>query len=503
MKVQQTFQFRGYTTKDGYRRIDEILALNCRLYNAALQQRIEFYNWYGKTFSFTDAEGNEQEFKRRDPGGTVIDAEGNRRVESLHPGGRVSFRGQSQEYTQLKTDMPEYEAISRRVQVGTLYRLDKAFDAFFRRVKAGESPGFPRYKSVSRWRTIEPRGVEAAWLKPTPDGKRANIKLAGLPRIEIKLKRPLPEGYPKSFKITRKHRGLTVSLTYEVEKKPESTTGAMVGIDRGVKSLIATSDDEWVPGIKRNHKRRRRLLRKLERQRQAALDDGRATWQRLENRQVLPAKPITGKNGKPRFRLEWKDGQSSRKYQQTRNRLANSEAREQVAIRNQIHRITTSLVRQYDWIFVEDLAITNMTRSAKGTLENPGKRVKQKTGLNREILAQRWGLILSQLDYKAGWAGKTLLHVDPAYTSQTCSGCGMVQADHRQGERYVCSGCGLALNADVNAAINILRRGQASAGLKPRPDAPQYKLPLMFPLGERGARENPRLHGTRGFPLST
>lgn len=483
-QVQQTYQYRGYVTKPGYQAIDYVLAMNCRLYNDALQQRINFYEWYGKAFRYTDAAGEESIYQRKDPAG------------------RVTFTRQSKEYTALSDAMPEYKAISRRVFIGTLWRLDKAMAAFFKRVAAGEAPGFPRFKSVSRWRTIEPRGMEKAWLKPTPDGKRANIKLAGLPRIEIKLKRSLPEGKLVALKITRKERGLTISLTYEVEKEAATPTGAMVGIDRGVNALIATSDSEWVQGIKRNHKLRRRLRRKLERQRQAALNDEpkRAAYQRREDRQVLPSKPIIGRDGKPRFRLEWTSGQPSGKYRQTRQQLANSEAREAIAIRNKIHRITAALVREYDFIVAEALPVKNMTASAKGTVDNPGKRVKQKTGLNREILAQRWGLILSQLTYKAEWAGKTLLTVDPAYTSQTCSGCGIIKAGNRQGEQYACSGCGLTLNADINAAINILRRGQASAGLKPCPDAPQYKLPLMFSFGEPGARKNPRLHGTRGHP---
>ena len=482
-QFQQTYQYRGYTSKAGYQAIDDALALNCRLYNAALQQRIELYEGYGKAFPYTDAAGKERIYRRQDPGGN----------------GKVDFNRQSEEYTALSLAMPEYRAVSRRVCIGTLWRLDKAMAAFFKRVKAGDTPGFPRFKSLSRWRTIEPRGYEKAWLKPTPDGKRANIKLAGLPRIEIKLKGPLPEGQPKALKITRKERGLTVSLTYAVEKKPLSPTGAMVGIDRGVHSLIATSNYEVVAGIKKNHKLRRRLRRKLARQRQAALNAApkRAAYQMRRTRE---GKPMAGRDGKPKFRLEWTGGRPSRKYLQTRQQLANSEAREAITVRNQIHRITTALVREHDWIFAEALAVKGMTRSAKGTVENPGKRVKQKTGLNREILTQRWGMMLSQLAYKAEWAGKRLLTVNPAYTSQTCSGCGMVKSDQRQRKRYSCSGCGLTLDADCNAAVNILRLGQAQAGLKPCPDAPQYKLPLMFSYGEPGARKNPSLPGKRGKP---
>ena len=99
-----------------------------------------------------------------------------------------------------------------------------------------------------------------------------------------------------------------------------------------------------------------------------------------------------------------------------------------------------------------------MTKSAKGTAEEPGRNVAQKRGLNREILEQSWGRFQSQLSYKAEWDGKATKAVEPRYTSQTCSGCGVVDASQRKGKRYDCARCGLSMDADRNAAINILRR---------------------------------------------
>ena len=118
-------------------------------------------------------------------------------------------------------------------------------------------------------------------------------------------------------------------------------------------------------------------------------------------------------------------------------------------------------------IVAEDLVIKNMTRSAKGTMEEPGKNVSAKSGLNRSINDQTWGMILTQLAYKAEWAGREFVKVDPKRTSQTCSVCGVVDGTHRTGKDYDCSGCGLQLDADINAARVILQRGLAAGNTPP------------------------------------
>ena len=104
-----------------------------------------------------------------------------------------------------------------------------------------------------------------------------------------------------------------------------------------------------------------------------------------------------------------------------------------------------------------------MTRSAKGSKEEPGKNVVQKSGLNREILSQNWSLLRQQLKYKAEWAGREFVEVDPKYTSQDCNRC---HARHNPGssETYRCAACGLVVDRDVNAAINILAAGITAAG---------------------------------------
>ena len=106
-----------------------------------------------------------------------------------------------------------------------------------------------------------------------------------------------------------------------------------------------------------------------------------------------------------------------------------------------------------------------MTRSARGTVERPGRNVAAKSGLNRSIAEQSWGIIISQLDYKTQWYGKEFVKVDPRHTSQMCSGCGVVASGNRQDKTYNCGSCGLRMDADTNAAVNILRRGLSATGV--------------------------------------
>ena len=145
--------------------------------------------------------------------------------------------------------------------------------------------------------------------------------------------------------------------------------------------------------------------------------------------------------------------------------LARLRHRNSMRNRNECHRITTQIVRSYDLIAVEDLRIGDMTRSARGTVERPGRNVAAKSGLNRSITEQSWGIIISQLGYKTQWYGREFVKVDPRHTSQMCSGCGVVASGNRQDKMYKYGSCGLGMDADTNAALNILRRGLSAAGV--------------------------------------
>lgn len=125
-----------------------------------------------------------------------------------------------------------------------------------------------------------------------------------------------------------------------------------------------------------------------------------------------------------------------------------------------LHKHTTTIAQNHGLVAVEALAVRNMSASAKGTPEYPGVNVRQKSGLNRAILDQGWSAFRTMVNYKLGERGGNLVEVPAAYTSQTCSECGVVDAHSRRDQAtFICAGCGHAANADHNAAINILKRG--------------------------------------------
>lgn len=246
------------------------------------------------------------------------------------------------------------------------------------------------------------------------------VRIRGLPEIRLRKGLALPEGVPKALSITLRGRRLFINLTYEVEQSPLPRSVVVVGIDMGVSDRLVLSDGERVGRRRKPNKKLLQAQRRLSR----------------------------CKKGGHRWRKR-------------RAVLANQQHRERVRNRNACHRITTDLVRRFGLIAIEDLAIRNMTRSAAGTIENPGTGVAQKRGLNRSITEQTWGLIRQQLTCKAAWAGRELVVVDPKFTSQRCSGCGIVSAVHRKRKRYECAECGMSEDADVNAARNILHRALA------------------------------------------
>ncbi len=127
-----------------------------------------------------------------------------------------------------------------------------------------------------------------------------------------------------------------------------------------------------------------------------------------------------------------------------------------------LHKASNSIGETQAVVYVEDLTIRNMTGSARGTAENPGRKVRQKAGLNRSILSRGWGTFLSLMEYKLERKGGRLVRVDPRNTSRTCSACGHVSPENRKTqEAFVCVVCGHAENADANEAKNILRAGHA------------------------------------------
>jgi transposase len=127
-----------------------------------------------------------------------------------------------------------------------------------------------------------------------------------------------------------------------------------------------------------------------------------------------------------------------------------------------VEKTTTSLVRGYDLVAIEDLRVKSMTRSARGTASQPGKNVRAKAALNREVPARRWGFFARRLSEKAALAGVVVVNVNPLNTSRRCHACGPVAAENRKSQAvFGCVACGHVAHADVNAALNTLAAGRA------------------------------------------
>jgi len=151
-----------------------------------------------------------------------------------------------------------------------------------------------------------------------------------------------------------------------------------------------------------------------------------------------------------------------------------------------LHKVSTTISKSHAVVFLEDLKVKNMSASARGSVEEPGKNVRQKSGLNKAILDQGWFEFRRQLSYKESWRGGRVVAVPPQHTSQTCAQCRHVCAESRRSQaQFVCVACGHEDDADVNAAKNIMRAGQVLSVCGGGPLGPSAKQK------PRGARKGP------------
>ncbi|MEU3162991.1 transposase [Streptosporangium sp. NPDC006930] len=311
-------------------------------------------------------------------------------------------------------------------QQATLRRLDKAFQAFFARVKAGRTPGFPRFKGNGRLDTVEwPKDGDGCRWDSQPEHPTATyVRLQGIGHVRVHRHRPV-RGTVKTISVRREGMRWYVILSCDdVPAEALPITGASVGVDLGVSSLVTTSEGE--------HLANPRHL--------AASADRLAAAQRDLARK--------------------KRGSTRRRKAVARVAALHAKVRRQRL--DGVHKAALALVRDYDVIVHEDLRIANLTRSASGTLEAPGSNVAAKSGLNRSILDAGWGVFLMILSHKAESAGRELIAVNPANTSRTCARCGHCAKENRVTQaEFHCRRCAHFAHADVNAATNILRAGLA------------------------------------------
>ena len=271
----------------------------------------------------------------------------------------------------------------------------------------------------------------------------------------------LPSGlgwvkFRQSQRVNGKIKNATISqlagqwyISFQVEietAEPNHTSTTIVGLDAGVAKLATLSDGtvfEPVNSFQKNQKNLARLQRQLSR--------------------------------KVKFSNNWQ--KQKRKIQRLHSCIANIR-------RDYLHKVTTTVSKNHAMIVIEDLKVSNMSKSAAGTVSQPGRNVRAKSGLNRSILDQGWYEMRRQLEYKQLWRGGQVLAVPPAYTSQRCACCGHTAKENRLSQsQFRCQVCGYTANADVNGARNILAAGhavlacggtmQSDRPLKQEPDAEQ------------------------------
>ncbi len=365
----RTYKCSAKLSKSGHRTLSRIFTMCAVLYNACLEERIDCYRKTGKG---------------------------------------CSYYNQCKALTEVRADDSEYEAISVQVFRGVIRRIDKAFQSFFRRVRAKEKAGFPCWQSKHRWHTIEIN--DQCWKMLKHRGDKLVLKIKGLPRIEIIPSRELPPNdLLKAIRITRKPLRTEVALSYELpvpEAKPASDP---VGVDMGILKRLTMSDGKTVEKREIDRKKLIRLQRSVSRKKKGSNNRRKAV-------------PLLAK--------EWQ-------------RLTDKE-------RNYVHRLTSEIVKMHDFIAVEKLETKKMLGNRQ---------------LAKSMQERTWGKFAKLLNEKAESAGVKMVRVNPKGTSQQCSSCGATVKKNLSVRMHKCS-CGLEMDRDLNATINILHRGISIAGGK-------------------------------------
>lgn len=362
--MQRTYQYRLYPTREQGDHLETLLCQARLLYNEALAHRRDVYKQTTHSVSYVD---QWERFK-------------NDRKGRLEDFGLLNATSVQQ----------------------LLRRLDKTFAAFFRRYKAGETPGFPRFKGANRFRSLEYRHGDGCKLRAD------KLYIQHIGEVSVRLHRPVPEGCLKHVVLTRKAGGRWfVSFQGDDGQCPAPLkSGVDVGIDKGINALLALSTGELI----NNPRWLRRSLTKL-----------RVTQRSL-------ARKVRG---------------STRYLQQARN-VARLHEKIHHQRKDFWHRLTYKLTQTYALVAVEELNLAFLTQNKHLSLS------AHDAGL---------GLFQAMLDYKAERAGCAVVAIDPRNTSQMCSGCGQITKKPLKVRWHSCA-CGTELDRDINAAKNILTKAR-------------------------------------------
>jgi transposase len=328
--------------------------------------------------------------------------------------GRKSAPGyleQSRQLTAARAASPWLREGSQTVQQQALRDFDQAMRRFF--AGTARQPGWRKAGRDEGFRVVGPRG--GPWDFRRLNRNHGEVKIPKIGWVRFRWSRDIRPDV-KSYRATRDRSGRWhVAFAVVPEPVEGPGTGEVVGIDRGIAVSAALSTGELLTAPRLSAREAARLLR---------------LQQKL-------ARAKRGSNRRAKVKVA----------------VAQVKAREGDRRKDWVEKASTGMARRFDVIRVEDLKIGNMTRSARGTMEAPGKNVAGKAGLNREISRSGWGMLVRRLEDKApGRVEK----VPAAYTSQRCSACGHVARENRESQAvFLCVACGYAANADVNAARNI------------------------------------------------
>nr|BBH87038.1 transposase [Thermosporothrix sp. COM3] len=379
----RTYTYRLYPTKHQAEKLTWTLDLLRELYNAAVQERRDCYRYTGKGTSYTQ---------------------------------------QAAQLSDIKELRPEYQKIHSQVLQDTLRRVEKAFQAFFRRVKNGETPGYPRFQGKNRFDSFT---YPQSGFSLTHDNRLCLSKIGS---IKVKLHRPLL-GKVKTCTIKREGEHWYVCLACEAPTMPRTPyTDGEVGVDLGVSKLATLSTGDVI-----EHPRFYRRAQKKLAKAQAAL----ARKQRGSQRRKKAVKRVARLHRKVR-------------HQRT----------------DYLHKWSRWLVNTYQTIVFEELAPATLSKRPKvkqdaETGQYLPNGASAKAGLNKSILDAGWRQFVTFCQYKAEEAGTVhIVMVDPKYTSQICSRCGTVKKKELSERWHTCE-CGCSLDRDHNAALNILRLGRS------------------------------------------
>ena len=346
----------------------------------------------------------------------------------------VTTKQQYAELTDLRRSDIRIAAVYRECEDATLHRLDLAMQAFFRRIARGETPGYPRFKPRTRWNQLEfPHGNRALVF----DASQRRVRVPGVGCVKLRKGRRVPQ-FGRAWLVC-KNECWYACFECERDAAPLTKTGNVVGIDRGVHVLAATSDGMLIDNCAFGERNRARITHH-----QRALET------------------LTARDAAGRVRNRHDPARKAAALQ-----LARSKEREANRRRDYLHKQAREIVIAFDIIAIETLDLRAMTRSAKGTLEKPGRNVAAKAGLNRRLLDAGFGQLERLIYEKAEEAARQVVRVDARFSSQECSRCGHIARESRRRRRYSCVRCGFTTHADVNAALVIRRRAQLAPSSLP------------------------------------